>query len=255
MDLLYWRNANNNTKIRTTKKAYFNRHLWRLEYNIPRADIITRPDVRFITHWVDSKKAAYEQLFDNNKNRLHADELRHYYGPGGYTSVEYDRIMKVDAKLLTELRELRGNMPEGARMRVEHDTLQIYADTEELLKDIAEKIHTNEILSVTGPKEGTEQKLLEGAVLMSDSYSSFKYKIMLRDGTYPIHIKETLLRQLMVADGINLPHHTLKSLKKKYTYLWGCYFYAEDDSLVTILSLVAPGIIGKVHPIEVLSVL
>jgi hypothetical protein len=73
---------------------------------------------------------------------------------------------------------------------------------------------------------------------------------MLRDGDYDLETKELIWRQLRANKDVMVPLHLDNLLKKKYSYLWSSYFYTNDDSIVTVLALVAPGIIGKIHPIE-----
>mgnify|MGYP003351308617 CR=1 FL=1 len=69
------------------------------------------------------------------------------------------------------------------------------------------------------------------------------------DFNYDFDVKQNILNQLKHRKDVKIPAALQRELGKKYPALWGGYIYADDDSIVTILSLIAPGIVGKIHPI------
>ena len=71
-----------------------------------------------------------------------------------------------------------------------------------------------------------------------------------RDGNYDTHTKQSILNQLSQRDDVKIPPQLRRELGKKYPALWGAYLYSNDDSIVTILSLISPGIVGNIHPID-----
>ena len=242
MDSLHWRNLNQHVKIETTKKQYFNRYLWRLVYQIKKVNLVNDKHV----HDIISHVREGRSIELNNKK----------YPPtsGGYTGFYYrpESWEGVDAVLLDRLRSIVSTFKHQVKFRCEFNTMQIYAETEEDLKRVAEAIsHNDGIVGLSYPAAGTEQALRDGHVIMPKM--DYKFKIVLRDGNYPVHIKQSIYNQLSQRDDVKIPPNLTRELGKKYPALWGAYFYSNDDSIVTVLSLISPGIIGKIHPIDQLQ--
>ena len=160
-----------------------------------------------------------------------------------------EELGQVNAPALERVRSLmKAFNNTRMKFRVEGDRLQIYTETEDDLKEICDAICFPEsIKNITGPKEGTEDALRNGEVYMAKI--DHKFKIMLRDGNYDFETKQHILNQLSQRKDIKIPRAVERELGKKYPALWGAYIYANDDSIITILSLIAPGIVGKIHPV------
>lgn len=242
MDSLYWNNLKHGIKECVTKKAYFGRFLWRLEYEIKKVNLITEIRAPDIGKYVQNQ-------YDYEMNRIHNGTPSYYstvsynYRPGRPEDWE-----NIDVYLLEHIRHVREKCKDQVKFRVEGDRLQLFAETEAELQHFCSIISCYDLVSITGPKAGTEDALLNGTVFMNKT--KYKYKIMLRDGDYGIDTKKKILTQLKENSEVSLPNHTMLMLGKKYTYLWGSYFYTNDESVITIISLIAPGIVGKIHTVE-----
>jgi hypothetical protein len=135
------------------------------------------------------------------------------------------------------------------KFRTEGNRLQVYAENEQDLQAVSQAISANEHMTVLCmPKPGTEDALRNNVVFMNTI--DYKYKIILRDGNYTADTKQSVLAQLRARDDVKIPYNLIRELGKKYTALWGGYFYSNDDSIATILTLISPGIVGKIHPID-----
>lgn len=246
MDSLYWVNLNQTIKIEPTKKQYFNRYLWRLVYKIQKVNLATDPWVKDIINHVQEGR---------REERLHKKYALN--GPSGsYNYYSYNQRREqwtgVDEVLVDRVRTVIRTYKDRVKFRAENNHLQIYAETERDLQDVAQAISCYEGMEIINiPRPGTEDALRNNVVFMNTI--GYKYKVILRDGNYNVETKQSILEQLKARDDVKMPPNLRRELSKKYTALWGAYFYANDDSIVTILSLIAPGIVGKIHPIEQLQ--
>jgi hypothetical protein len=225
MAISYWADLNHLIKFENTKKQYFSRYLWRLVYRIPRVSVVSD---RYVTDIVDYLHEVKRDSSSYNSTSYWAD---------------------ADIDVLSRLRVVVNDNKHRAKFRTEGDLLQVYTETEQDLIDIAKEINQyRSIKTVTGPQPGTEDALRNGVVYMSKI--DYKYKIVLRDGNYPLEIKRNILAQLRAHDDIKIPSSLAQMLVKKYPALWGGYFYCNDDRIATFLTLMSPGIIGKIHAVE-----
>lgn len=245
MDLSHWRNLNDNIKFEPTKKQYFNRYLWRLVYAIDGVHMVSDKYI------IDILDYVHEHRQQEIQDKKYKRDMGYDYN--GY-SYQYRRssFLGIDEVLIDRIRTLTKTFKDMAKFRFENNTMQVYAETEADLKRIAEAICAPDyITTITSPKPGTEDALRNGAVYMNKI--DYKFKIILRDGNYDRNTKQSVLEQLKHRDDVKIPANLERELKKKYPALWGAYFYTNDDSIVTILSLISPGIVGKIHPIDQLQ--
>lgn len=239
MDSLHWRNLNKQVKFERTKKQYYRRFLWRLVYSIDHVCLASDKHVHDVINYVREKRRI-------ERDRANAPGRSTYYYTGYYRQDEWE---KCDEQLIDRVRTVMNTFKDLVKFRAEWGTLQIYAETEEDLKRVAAAIsHDEDITIVTGPYPGTEDRLRAGHVFMNKI--DYKFKITLRDGNYDANTKQSILNQLSQRDDVKIPPQLHRELNKKYPALWGAYLYTNDDSIVTILSLISPGIVGNIHPID-----
>ena len=232
MDSLHWANLNKNIKFTHTKKMYFGRYLWRLEYNIPCAYLVTDYNAKDIQQYIE------RQI-----------QFEHYAKRQYYPTRKLRDWSTVDSVLLERIRQIRLDNKDRVRFRMESDSLQLFTETEEDLKYFSEQIGCYNLVSLTYPKAGTESALLSGTVFMGEK-TEHKYKIVLRDGDYSMDIKRQVLTQLNADPDIKVPNQLYTMLNRRHGYIWNCYCYTNDTGITTILSLIAPGIVGKIHEIS-----
>jgi hypothetical protein len=238
MDSSHWYNLNPSIKFETTKKQYYGRYLYRLVYNIRRVCVATDKYVPDVVNYIREQQRN-ETTFANKFETAY-----NYYSYNKYRN----DWAEVDAGLVDRVRTVMSIHKDRAKFRAEMHTMQIYAESEQDLDMIAQAISYNEgITHITRPKPGTEDALRSGQVFMNDT--DFKYKVVLRDGNYGRDVKQNILNQLVQRDDVRIPGSLSRELRAKHGALWNAYFYTNDDSIVTVLCLIAPGLIGKIHPI------
>lgn len=228
MDTLFWRNANPNVRFSKTRKMFFGRFMWRLEYYVVGARIINDRSVSDIGGHVALKNLTA-------------------------MSWNLERYRNVLTPHLEHFRTVADVWKDRCKTRGEWNTYHFYVENETDAKAIAEAISSQidcAPIAVTGPIAGTEDKLLSGAVFMDAEKIPHKYKIMLRDGVYNVQTKTSILTQLLAHPDVRVPPAVVNVLKSVHNGLWGAYFYADDTSITTMLALIAPGLVGKIYTIE-----
>lgn len=234
-----WAKLNPSIKFRPTKKQYFNRYLWRLVYKIDRVYVAS--EKRYAPNVIDyiNTQRAVENM------RAHEILLAQCRGPWVHRSLWGG----VNETLVARVRQVMETYKDRVKFRTEGDSLQIYAETEQDLVEVSVAINYDigmELLC--SPISGTEEALRNGHVFMKKI--NHKYKIVLRDGVYDVGIKRSILAQLTQREDVKIPENLRRELLKSYPALWGAYFYSNDESIVTMLSLISPGIVGKIHTID-----
>lgn len=156
-----------------------------------------------------------------------------------------------DLVILERLRTWRKEVPSGMKIRVEDVGVQIYAETEAALKEFVNDIFEQDfrwISSIIAPKSKTDLAILKsGVVIQPKRKLNFKFKFLIRDGRYSYEVRTSLLNMLQAQeDQVRITPSTQKMLSGKNNYIWNCYFYANDEAINLMVSLIAPTFIRSV---------
>ena len=237
MDTSFWNKIKAGQKpdieFKQTKKQFFGRYLWRLEVRAECSDLVN---------------PVYKDMMAEVAKRKVRAQLRNYGGSWRYTNI--DRYDKVDFVLLQTIRNIRNTYKDTIKVRCEDPWVQFYARSEDELKVIAQSLSSQEtIMAVSGPTPGTEAALSDDKIIASKKIQH-RYKIMLRDGNYNRDVKAQIL-ELLEAQGeeVKIPASLRHGLTRDYTGMWGTFFYANEISVTTMLNLMHPGIVGKIHEV------
>jgi len=236
MDTLFWNSLNPDIKFKTTKKQFYGQYLWRMEVHANCAHVAFHNDPE---HAVEILK--YQMLHRGN----YGGSWRNPYWHGNSTKYE-----NVDFELLKLIKDVKQTYSSSARVRVEDSSVQFYTKSEDELKTLANILSQHDshcIDYVTGPQVGTEQLLSSDAIIAPKI--PFKYKVLLRDGAYNLPLKAQLLNLLESQPDIKITAGLRHNLKRPYPGIWGAFFYTNDLGITTMLSLMSPGIIGKIHEV------
>lgn len=237
MDISFWNKIKGGWKpdleFKQTKKQFFGRYLWRLEVHAECSDLVN---------------PVYKDMLGEVAKRKIRAQMRNYGGSWRYNQV--DRYDKVDYVLLQTIRNIRDTYKDTVKVRCEDPWVQFYAETEDEIKVIAQSLSKEEcILAVTGPAPGTEA-ILTGDKIIASKKILHRYKIMLRDGNYNRDAKSQILDLLEAqGDAVKIPASLRHGLTRDYTGMWGTFFYANEESISTMLNLIHPGIVGKIHEV------
>jgi hypothetical protein len=234
MDTLFWKTLNKSIRFRDTKKQFFNQYLWRLELVCEFADLMD-PKYLDLVGEIEKRKVLA-------RNRNFGGTWRNFIPMNKFESVDYALILS-----LRDIRHMHGAM---VKFRIETPMVQIYADNEQQLKNITAMLSdTGSVQIITGPATGTENILQSGGIIGS-SKIVHKYKVMLRDGKYDLHSKQQLLNFLQAqGDDVKINAGLVRGLTRPYPGMWGAFFYTNDLGVTTMLDLMSPGIVGKIHEV------
>lgn len=236
MASLSWTNLNPKIILETTRKQFFNRYCYKL--------VIVAYGSRVLHNDVPVVEAL--------ANRI----SRVQYNQGGSWKFDrFDDLDEADSALLEELRSIKNGHDNSIKMRVEEPWVQIYADNEQKLMDIALRFNTAgraQLLSISSPWDSEQLALLEQGHILSklSSKLEFKYKIVLRDGSYSAATKAQVATYLNgLGSEVKVTKSSMRMLTSELSFIWGCFFYTNDPGIATMLRLIAPGMVGKIHEI------
>lgn len=151
-----------------------------------------------------------------------------------------------DICVLENLRSYRSDLPDGVRVRIEEPYIQFYASDEQKLKTLVQTIFVQVpasayLESITAPKCQKDLELLtEGFVLCRKK--DYAFRMHIRDGRYHKTVRDQLLTLLDAQqEQVRMPPRTRDHLvSDRSDYLWGCYFWCQDDSLRLLVDMMWP---------------
>jgi len=240
MDILYWINLNSKIKIHNTKKIYFGRYVYRLEIFCPGGRFIY-DEHSSIRELIEQKQifelGIYSRSWPSNYNHRH----RKYIDQAAESQLE---TLK---KLLTD---------SAIKIRVEEPKVQIYAESEQDLKNFIKKFSSEDqtrVSSITVPKDSKSEILLkENKIIRESRRNPYRYKVSMRDCRVDPGTKINLLNYLeSLEDLVFLPRGPREMMKTPFSSFWGVYFYTNDLSINTFVELIRPGIISNINEIVV----
>ena len=234
MDTSFWQTLNQGIAFKTTKKQFFGNYLWRLEIHCECADLIS---------------PVYTDMIAEVTRRQKQQAIRKNFG-GSWRYLIENNYDKVDYVLLQTIRNIRSTYQDQIKIRSENPHIQFYTKTQEQLKTIAQSLGNSECLCiVTGPKQGTESMLIDDKIIASTRITH-QYKVNLRDGSYTQTQKQQILNLLQSqGNDVKITAGTVHGLTRPYPGMWGAFFYCNDLAITTMLSLISPGIVGKIHEV------
>jgi len=234
MDTSFWIQCNPKITVEHTTKKYFGKFLYKIVVYCPAGRLI------------DSKGDMLPAL-EHRKNIY-----KHISGSSWWGARQNKDIENADVSLLEILRNIRMNKLLGFKLRVEEPRVQIYAGTEDELKNLIDshlKNYQTQIESVSGPANSDCAKILDSGAIIRKIDNGYSHKVILRDGRYGSDVKETILNYLdgLQIEIVGVPKSCREMFGKTSSYVWNCYFYTNDPSVVTFLNLIQPGLVSNIH--------
>lgn len=238
MDLSYWNNLSLEIVTEPTSKQFYGRFVWRLVLHAVGGRLIeTAKDMPI-------KEALDFRILKFNMSR----GWRYRDGLGD--------IKTANVSLLESLRDIKADFGERIRVRIEEPNVQIYSEDEQTLKDIVAKLpYTSCIEKVSGPADATQEKLLKSGAIIRTKPSEYKYKVVFRDGRYDPTTKSQILNYInSLGPGmVKITKGATKMMSNTYSYIWGVYFYTNDPSIITFISLIEPSIVSRIHELVIVD--
>lgn len=230
MDLSYWNKLNPDIQFQDTVKLYFNRYLYRLVIHADGGRLVNSSD--------NSLELALV-------TRMSMEKM---YNRSGWWGVRANQITKVNLKLLESIRLIKNKISD-IKIRVEEPSIQFYANSEDVLKQIVKLLHSTDCIThINSPAANTEQLLFSNAILKKSS-TDYNFKVILKDGKYSTDIKQQILNYLEnLGDVVKLSKSNKNMLAGiNHPHIWGVWFYTNDVDIVTFIRLIAPESILNIH--------
>lgn len=235
MDILYWTQLNPNISFGHTQKQYFSRYLYKV--------VLYAPGGRLIDHKCSSMSAALE----------HRKQRNTIYNYGGSWRDRYDSqsLREVDCDLLDTLRQVKSEFGSDVRLRIDEPNVQIYADSEDMLKKVISRFKPSQlqhVTSITYPANDEIAKILKTGAILVKKESEYSHKVVLRDGRYSPELKLQVLNYLDGLDDlVKVSTGSRNMLTKPYPSMWGVFFYTNDPNITSFLSLISPQMVLNIH--------
>jgi len=171
---------------------------------------------------------------------------------GGSWSVRNQQLPDTsDLEFLSLLRQLINEFETRVRVRIEDPWMQVYAETEQDLLDFVSRIDYkfhNKIKAVSGPESEEKLELLAQGFTLRKKPQVYGYRVAVREGRYSKATKQQILTYLRnIGDEAQLPKHFIDNMERPFDSVWNCYFYVKDPGVLTMLSLISSGFIGRVE--------
>lgn len=241
MDSLDWKTLNSNIVIKETKKKFYNRFLYSLKLYCPAARIILNPNNVDISHAVLSR-LEFERVYNYGGSWRGAIHAR-------YRSYNAD----IEIKQLEYLREIK-NKFDDIKIRIEDPYVQLYANSEEILYDIAKvnfADYVNRLHSVQKPKDANTKKLLESGSIIIKNPINYRYKFVCKSGT--CKNKTAILNYLYnLGDEIKASDSIWTLLENNaHDCIWNVWFYANDPNIADMLNIIEYNFVTNIHEVVV----
>jgi len=238
MDLLYWTQLNPNIVYEPTRKQFYGRFCYKLILTVYGARIINGKDT------VANEVALRQRLSQTRRN--------YNYG-GSWMRSSQDDFDKIDPVQLETMRSIKNGYGSAIKIRIEEPWVQIYTEDLQTLKDIAGRFTQTQQHSITGvsfPDSNESKQLLEAGKILVKSVNKigFKYKVFLKDGSYSPDIKRSVFDYLTaLGNDVKVSAATQTMLSNGHSFIWGCFLYVNDPAVMTMVSLISPRMVGKIH--------
>lgn len=225
MALLDWTNINNSIIITYTKKKFYNKFLYKLSYNVPGVRVL---------HWAkDSSDLTFRVI--NWNDRTH----RRFNQP----QADHDQIR--------DFYKVYQQKSEILKFRIEHDTFNIYSDSEQFLYDLSStelKCWSSSLHVVSLVESAKDLQLLDQGFTIVKKEPEYAFRVKIREGFFKDSEKQGLALYLKnLGKEIRITKLMLSRLVGSGKYFGGGYVYINDPRLVDMLKLVAPNLIGPVN--------
>ena len=239
MDISFWTQLQPKITVAYTTKKYFNQYLYKL--------VVYAPCGRTI----NSKREIGEHV----ENRRVWDRDINKFGHWGFRNTKESHNANI--QFLEVLRDIKNKTSDKLKFRIEEPEIQIYARN---LSDLQNLVNNefypfqDHLRGIFMPENKQYEELLNSGAIIRKKDIGYKYKIVLNDSRYTVDTKMSVLNYLngLGNEIVHLPPSCRMQLENlSHGHMWGCYFYSNDNSILTFLNLIAPGMSPNIHELIV----
>lgn len=233
MDTLFWKKQHNNIEFQNTTKQYFKKYLYKVEVFVPGCKSIHND--RF-------------SIAESIEVRKHLNRGYNYAG-SWHNEKLIDWLNNANIDLLELFKNLKVKYAD-LKFRTEEPKIQIYASTEEELKqlvlDIPVKFRNNILLFSAPESKQHSDILLENKIIVK-SKPKYKFKVFLREKHFSEFSRQKINNYLEnMGDLVLVNNRTKEYLTRPQNWIWNCLFYTNDRGIVDFVRLIEPDIVREV---------
>jgi hypothetical protein len=237
MDILFWTQCSPNITVEHTVKKYYGKYLYKIVLYCPAGRLVDEKGN--MVSALEHRKSVY----------------KHINQSGWWGHRQNRDLDNADVSLLETLRAVRKNSV-GFKLRVEEPRIQIYAATEEELVNLVLdhlQPYVKHIETISGPANQAAVEILNSGAIIRKTDNGYTHKVILRDGRYSSDVKENIIQYLdsLQVELAGIPKSCREMFSKPSGYVWNAYFYTNDPSVTTFLTLIQPGIVSNCHELVV----
>ena len=229
-------------KIQDTKKKFYDRYVFCLEYSCPGGKIIN-----------EAKSASDMDVLEAINKRINRDAVtRQWRSSNNWYRTRLLTHDDVDQDQIFELVNLRFADNPRIRVRIEEPHVRIYCDSEEELYQLANEQFgrfRERLCSIYRPSSaGRLEQITDGCIVMKTDIG-YRYKFIMRDGRYGMENKQALLKYLdQLGDLVKLSTMARRNLHGG-DFMYRVWFYSNEFDIKTMVDLIVPGGVSKIHTI------
>jgi hypothetical protein len=242
MATLYLTNLNPTAKIVDTKKKFFNRYLYKIVFHVPACRLVA----------MKSDCDISEQL-EVRQKMLNTYQYGHGYNSSYAMAVHRDRrLIGANVSQLEYFKKIVVEHEDRIKIRIEEPFLTIYADDESLLLNIAdpEKAAVTEFHRPSGTAAVAALNRGECIVKTATEYT---HKVVFKELAIGAESKASIYNYLTgLGDIVKMTKGCERNLRENRFWFTTSYFYTKDESILTFLNLIAPGVVAGIYKLTVL---
>jgi hypothetical protein len=241
MNKLTWTDSFPGAKIKDTKKKFYDRYAFCLEYKCPGARIIA-----------NAKSTSNIDILSSVKQRVDRDAVHRRWKYNQWPRDNMVTDQDINYTQISEFVNFKFATNGRTYMRIEEPSVRIYCNDEEELYQLATAQfigfrHT--LLSVFRPSNSIRlEQIADGSIIMKQDIG-YLYKFILCDGRYGKENKKALIGYLDQLGNLVKVSATVRRGFLVGDYLHRIWFYSNEFDIKTMIDLITPGAVSKIHTI------
>lgn len=222
--------------VKDTAKMYYGKYLYRAELEI---------DAIFYSRYVNAK-TGLEKLKGIIDSRKRAIRKRQ---DGSYLGMLDKSVLNANADLIYNT-TMHLKTIKGLRFRVEHNTIGIFAETEEILLNALTPNLRGFVKTIHRPVNPNAKLMLEDNVIFHPD-PQYKFKVFIKTKKYGSSLGKQILNYASNYEkDIHISDSLTGKLAMERSMPISGYFYANSTEPLLFLKMISPDFVNKIYRLE-----
>jgi hypothetical protein len=233
MATLYLTNLNPTAKIVDTKKKFFNRYLYKIVFHVPACRLVAMKSDCDISEQLEVRQKMY------------------HYDRGSYAR-RNNMLIGANVSQLEYFKKIVLEHEDRIKIRIEEPFLTIYADNESLLLNIADP-EKSAVTEFHRPSGTAAIAALNRGECIVKTATEYTHKVVFKELAIGAESKASIYNYLTgLGDIVKMTKGCERNLRENRFWFTTSYFYTKDESILTFLNLIAPGVVAGIYKLTVL---